>query len=217
MIRRRILAGVGEGVFVLRNKVGVQHHAVDAIVPDHLRCRRAPLGGQDSHVVEGEVLQQFIPPRRRLRDHEQGRLRRAEEALHVGQEGRERVLALDRLADERERSGTKRPLAGVIRRNDDDGNVAGRGIVLQSTQDPPAVDVGQEQIERDRRGRELSGEIQGHHAARCHNSLEPQFARRFEKQARKSHVVLDDEQDVVTRVDGVAVIADLIDELDNGG
>ena len=150
---------------------------------------------------------------RRIRgDDEQVSLRGPDEFLQLAQHGVEHFLALDRLGDERMRAGIERLVAGFVGGNDRDGNVPRRRIVLQPMQDPPAVDIGQEQIERDGGRLELVGKLQRRDALRCDDSLEALFARRVEQESRKREIVLDDEQDVVARLDRVPVVAHLVDQ-----
>ena len=106
----------------------------------------------------------------------------------------------------------ERLVARLVGGNDRDRDVPGRGVVLQPMQDAPAVDVGQEQVERDRGRLELVGKLERRDAQRGHDALESPLARRLQQESRKAEIVLDDQQNFVARLDDVAVIADLVDE-----
>ena len=83
------------------------------------------------------------------------------------------------------------------------------GIELEVVEDGPAEHVGQEHVERD--GRRLELARQGQRRLRRASAtmpLNPRSRARPEQHARVVRVVLDDEQHVVARRDGLAVVGE---------
>ena len=110
------------------------------------------------------------------------------------------------------RAGIERALARILGRHDADGDVARRQVVLEPIHHPPAVHVGQHDVERDGVGHVVARQRQGAGALRGHQALAALFAHRFEQQAREGHVVLDDEQHGVAGLDRVAIVLRLVGE-----
>ena len=72
-----------------------------------------------------------------------------DELVQVVEQLVEHVPALDRLGQERRAPRSQRPLARLVGRDDADRDVPRRQVVLQPVEHAPAVDVGQEDVERD--------------------------------------------------------------------
>ena len=90
------------------------------------------------------------------------------------------------------------------------GNVAGLAVVFQPGQNPPAVDVGQIDVEGDGVNLALAHEGQRIGPARGDDALEAVFVRHVEKELRKAGVVFDDQQRLVSGLDIRAVIFELL-------
>ena len=89
----------------------------------------------------------------------------------------------------------------------------GGEVVLEPVEHAPAVDVGQADVERDGVGLVLAGQRQRGGAERGDQPLEALLAGGLEQEPGERQVVLDDQQQRVAGLDGVAVVADLVDEL----
>src|SRR5437764_641551 len=76
---------------------------------------------------------------------------------------------------------------------------------------PAALDVRQEDVERDRLGGVLACHGQRGGAQRRDQALEALVARRVEQHAREAQVVLDDQQHAVAPADVLPVVAGLVD------
>ena len=85
-------------------------------------------------------------------------------------------------------------------------------VVLEPLQHAPAVDVGQEDVQRDGVGLVLARHGQGGGAERRDQPLEALLAGRVQQEAGEAQVVLDDQQHAVAGLDVVAVVADLVDQ-----
>ena len=89
-------------------------------------------------------------------------------------------------------------------------DVARGRVELELVEHRPAEHVGQENIERDGRGVELPGEGKAQRALGGDDALEALVARQAQEDARVVRVVLDDEQDGVALLDGVAIVLDVL-------
>ena len=119
----------------------------------------------------------------------------------------EHVAALDRLGQEGDRARGERPAAGLVGRDHADRHVPRRQVVLQPLQHAPAVDVGQEDVERDRRRACTRGPRRSAAAPSDVTSpLKPLLAGRVEQEPGKADVVLDDQQHAIAGPNVVAVV-----------
>ena len=103
-------------------------------------------------------------------------------------------------------------LAVFVQRDDLDRNVPRQRVVLELAQHGPAEHVGQEDVERDRGGLELLGQIQRLRAARGDQDLEALVAGEIDQHARVMRVVLDDQEDGIARFEVEPVIRNLLDD-----
>jgi len=116
-----------------------------------------------------------------------------------------------RLGHERERAAGKAVLAILVERDDLNRNMPGERILLELAQNRPAQHVGQEHVERHRRGLVLLGEVEGIGPPHRHQHLEALVARQLDHDARVVRVVLDNEQDRIAGLDGEMVIQNLLE------
>ena len=140
------------------------------------------------------------------------RLRRGLAYSLIWDKRRADALGRGRLVDEGERAARQRVLAVLVERDDLDRNVPRQRIVLELAQHGPAQHVRQEHVERDRRRLELLGEIQRLGAARRDQHLEALVASQIDQHPRIMRIVLDDQQDGVSRFEIEPVVRQLLDD-----
>ena len=92
-------------------------------------------------------------------------------------EGRGEVVAADGLLQVRDRADVQGALPLLLARNDVDGDVARRRVVLEAVEHRPAVAVGQLDVERDGVRLVAAGKGKRGVARRRHQSLEALLAR----------------------------------------
>ena len=85
-------------------------------------------------------------------------------------------------------------------------------IGLQPLEHPPALHVGQVDIERQHRGLVLADHGERRGAGRRDQRLEALLPRGIEQDLGEAQIVLDDQQHAVAGLDLVAIIAHLVDE-----
>ncbi len=106
--------------------------------------------------------------------------------------------------------GQQGALAGLVGGDDADGDVARGEVVLEPVEHAPAVDVGQEDVQRQGVRLVLARQGQGGGAERGDQTLEALLAGRLQQDAGEAQVVLDDQQHAIARLDVVAVVADFV-------
>ena len=126
---------------------------------------------------------------------------RSTKSLIVSSELLERLARLDRLGEDAQRPEAQGAVAVLLGRDDADRDVPGGQVVLEPLEDPPAVDVGQVDVEGDRVGHVLAGHRQRRGAERGDQPLEALLAGRVEQEPGEGQVVLDDQQDAVAGLD----------------
>ena len=85
----------------------------------------------------------------------------------------------------------------LIHRDDVYRNVAGRRIVLQPAQNQPAGHIGQPDIQRNRGGPQFASQVQPFIAARGDDAFKATLATQLDQKRDESHIVLDEEEDLV--------------------
>src|SRR5436189_5356264 len=91
-----------------------------------------------------------------------------------------------------------------------------RQVALQPLQHAPAFDVGQENIERDGVRVVFAGQRKRGSTERGYEALHPLLAGRIEQESGKTDVIFDNQQDLIARLNVVAVVVSFVDELDFG-
>ena len=117
------------------------------------------------------------------------------------------VRTLGRLVGHAERAHPNHRLAAIRARNHVDGHVARLRIVLQEVEKHEAVDVGQPEVERNRRRLQLASHVQCARSSRRHDPLEARLVRGVEQNRREGRIVLDDEDERIL-AELVAVVLD---------
>ena len=100
----------------------------------------------------------------------------------------------------------------LVERDDLHGYVPRQRIMLELAQHGPAEHVGQEHVERDRRRLELLCQIQRLGAAICDQHLEALVAREIDQHPRVMRIVLDDQEDGISRLEIEPVVRQLLDD-----
>ncbi len=90
-----------------------------------------------------------------------------------------------------------------------------RDIAFELLEHTPAVDVRQEDVERERGRLILARERKRRGAERSDEPLESMLTRRIEHEPRKSEIVFDDQQDFVAGFDDIPIV--VRDIRDGGG
>ena len=181
------------------------------LVPQRRQRAGAGVGGDDldvvvieqfgdAHLLGGIVLhdQQALAPR--LGVFLDLRQRRAD------------ALGRGRLVDEGERAARQRVLTVFVERDDLHRNVPRQRIVLELAQHGPAQHVRQEDVERDRGRLELLGEFERLGAAAGDQHLEALVAGQIDQHPRIMRIVLDDQEDGVSRFEIEPVVRQLLDD-----
>src|SRR6185436_4225070 len=87
----------------------------------------------------------------------------------------------------------------------------GRKVVLQASQNPPAVDIAKEYIQRYGGRLILLDQRTSAHTERRDQPSEPFFARGFEQKTSERQVIFDDKKHAVARLNNVSIVARFID------
>src|SRR6266540_1640534 len=194
----------------------VEHHAV---VPLQLQRLERLLARADSRhldvVASADQLDDRAPLILVVLDDEHTLDLTVDEAADLDERLLEPLLR-DGLLEERDRAGAERVLAAVPGRDDVHRDVACLRMLLQPLQDGPAVQDRQFHVQDDRVGLVLVGEGEARIAAQRDDPFEAALARDVELGARQLGVVLDDQDDAVTLLDLVAVVADLARQQQRG-
>ena len=167
------------------------------------RGRRAsawPADRLHRHVAVADEGADLLLPARLPVDHEQV----LDRLLHDGAKARERraeLLLVGGLRDEAHGSLAQAPLELLGRGDQEDGDVAHLGVVLQAVEQPPAVEVGQAHVERDGVGPELPGGAEPVRPPGGDHDLEPVLAAEVGQDLGEGRVVLDHEEHSVARLD----------------
>ena len=122
------------------------------------------------------------------------------------------ALGRRRLVDEGERAARQRMLTVFVERDDLHRNVPRQRIVLELAQHGPAQHVRQEHVERNRRRLELLGEFERLGAAAGDQHLEALVAGQIDQHPRIMRIVLDDQEDGISRLEVEAVVRQLLDD-----
>src|SRR5205085_2336814 len=184
---RRLLADRGE-----RFLAGTDGHQVDVVMPQKLGDA-ARLGGVvfDNQEALAAWLYVVLDPRQR---------------------GLE-VLRRAWLVDKGEGAAGEPVLAVLVERDDLHRDVSRCRVLLQLAQHGPAQHVGQEDVERDRCRLIFAGEGEGLRAAHRDQDLQALVMRQIGDNPRVVGIVLDDQQDRLTRLDALAVVRHRLDRL----
>ena len=94
--------------------------------------------------------------------------------------------------------------------------MAGRQVVLQSLQHPPASNVRKEDVQGDGARHVFAGEGKGGSAERSGDSFEPFGPRRIQQEARKAQIVFHNQEHSISRLNHVPIIADFIGQGGDG-
>src|SRR5436190_3733555 len=89
-------------------------------------------------------------------------------------------------------------------------------IALEPLQDPPPLNVGQENIKRYGMRLVFTGQSQGGGPQRRYQALHALFASRVEQEAGKAHIVFNNQQDAIARLNVIAIIVRFVDEIEIG-
>ena len=120
--------------------------------------------------------------------------------------------------DERESAARESVTAVVVEGKHLHRDVASAGVGLEVVEDGPAEHVGQEDVEGDGGGIELAREGEGFGSGHRAEDLEAFVMREVGDDAGVVGIVFDDEQDVVAKLEVLAVVLDSGILLgDNGG
>jgi hypothetical protein len=124
------------------------------------------------------------------------------------------LAALDGLGHEAAGARIESASPRFLRRDHVDRSVANGRVVLDARKDTPALDVGQEDVEQDRRRLVLVDHREGGGPLRGHDALHPLLTGRLEQHPREREVILDDEDHLVARVDRLAVVIGFVHHRD---
>ena len=228
LLGRQVAAGehhhrqVGQGGVVLyllqhleARQVGqaqVEHHAVEAL--------RAQLVERAAAGIDGGDLD--VGMRQQLGDAEAlGLVVLGDQELllarpHVVVDARQRRVqpfAGRRLVEVGEGAARQALLAVLVHAQDLHRDVARLERALELAEHVPAQHVGQEDVERHGDGLVLQREVERLRAARRHHGLQVRGMGGIDQDAGIVGIVLDDQQGAVARLDGVAVVGELVGEM----
>ena len=181
----------------------VEHHAVDGLLAQRLSASLAGAGRDDLDVVVAEQLgdAELLGG---LSSTTSRRLRRGCAKSLIRRQRRLQALGRRRLGDEREGAARQAVLPVLVQRDDLHRDVPRRRVLLELAEHGPAQHVGQEDVERHGGRPVLARQRQRLGAARRDQHLEAVVAREVDQDAGVMRIVLDDQQDVVARLDDVA-------------
>ena len=185
----------------------VEHHAVVAPGLQRLERGFAAANGSGLHVAGADELHDAPPSRLVVLHHQQPLDGPVHELVQRGERVAQRFLG-GRLGQEVDGAEPESPLPVLLDRDDVHRDVARRRIVLEPVQNRPAIGVGQPQVQRHRGRLVLARQRQRPVGALRHQPLEPAVARQVQQDLREVGVVLRDEEDAVTLLDGAPVVAD---------
>src|SRR6187401_2870810 len=119
------------------------------------------VGSGNLHVVGRNELLNFLSPRFIRFDNEHVPRGTGNKVVEIFQHVIEQFPALDRLGEEGDGARREGPAASVVRRNDAHRQVPRRQIALETLQDPPTLDIWQENIKCDGMWPVFASESQG--------------------------------------------------------
>jgi hypothetical protein len=90
--------------------------------------------------------------------------------------------------------------------DDMDGDVAGFNVILKDTEDGPAIDSGEAEVEEDTVGLVGGGEVDTFFAVECGEHFESVLVDGFFQESDEVDIIFDDEDGVVSGLDLVSVI-----------
>ena len=213
--RAAFLGRVGQGLSANSDVPASRDHAVDRALPNRSIAACTSATACDFDVLRLEAVDELLSPRSaRFEARATFRWESGRRTAEIARRNRSRaIVAGDRLGQERDGARLEGPLSRLVGRDDAHGDVPQSDVALQPFQHAPAVDVGQVEIERDGVRLILPHQRQARRAQRRHQAFHSFVAGRFEQEPRKAFVVLDDQHDLVARLDVVAVVARFVDEL----
>src|SRR5439155_19507622 len=171
--------------------------------------------GSDLDVADGDVIQHSFPLTRVGFQEQQSLDRPAQEVVQPVEKVVEDVFTLDWFRNKSQRTAREGPLAGLIRRNDTNWNMASGKIVLQPLQDAPAADVRKENIQRNGTGRIFPRQREGGGAQRGDQSLKSFVPRGIQQKAREAQIVLHDQEHAISGLNEMAIVAGLVGQRSN--
>ena len=209
-------AGLATGLFhemldAHVRQIGIENQAIDAPLAENVQGFGRGLHRTRLHFPLADPFEQVVLLVGIRFEDEQVFNGTVDEILDRAEAALQRLALAHGLGNHAQRPRAEGLFAHLFSRNDVHRNVPRLAVVLQAFQDAPAVDVRQADVQGERRGFVFADHGQGRRTQRRHQPPEAGLASDVQQQAGKAEIVLDDQQDLVPRLDGVAIVARFVD------